>query len=117
MDSGTIVLILVAFFVIFMVAKGVRIVQQSEAMVIERFGKYRTTLTAGFNIIIPVFDKPREIISRLTRDLPDGNKYIQFLKKERIDLRESVFDFPKQNVITKDNVMTCLLYTSPSPRD
>ncbi len=113
MDTGTIILILVALFVVFMIAKGVRIVQQSEAMVIERFGKYRTTLTAGFNIIIPVFDKPREIISRLTRDLPDGNKYIQFLKKERIDLRESVFDFPKQNVITKDNVMTeinALLY-------
>ena len=53
-----------------------------------------------------IFDKPREIISRITRDLPDGNKYVQFIKKERIDLRESVFDFPKQNVITKDNVMT-----------
>ena len=113
MDTGTIILILVALFVVFMIAKGVRIVQQSEAMVIERFGKYRTTLTAGFNIIIPVFDKPREIISRYTRDLPDGNKYVQFLKKQRIDLRESVFDFPKQNVITKDNVMTeinALLY-------
>ncbi|MBK6342518.1 MAG: SPFH/Band 7/PHB domain protein [Flavobacteriales bacterium] len=104
---------LLVVFAFVIIAKGVRIVQQSEAMVIERFGKYRTTLTAGFNIIIPVFDKPREIISRYTRDLPDGNKYVQFLKKERIDLRESVFDFPKQNVITKDNVMTeinALLY-------
>lgn len=112
-EPSTIILGLVALFVIFMVAKGVRIIQQSEAMVIERFGKYRATLNAGFNIIIPVFDKPREIISRFTRDLPDGNKYVQFLKKERIDLRESVFDFPKQNVITKDNVMTeinALLY-------
>ncbi|MBK8497263.1 MAG: SPFH/Band 7/PHB domain protein [Flavobacteriales bacterium] len=113
MPTGTIVLILVAFFVIFMVAKGVRIVQQSEAMVIERFGKYRTTLVAGFNVIIPVFDKPREIIFRFTRDLPDGNKFVQFVKKERIDLRETVYDFPRQNVITKDNVMTeinALLY-------
>ncbi len=104
---------LLVVFAFVIIAKGVRIVQQSEAMVIERFGKYRTTLTAGFNIIIPVFDKPREIISRYTRDLPDGNKYVQFLKKQRIDLRESVFDFPKQNVITKDNVMTeinALLY-------
>ncbi len=113
MNPGTIILVLVALFVIFMIAKGVRIIQQSEAMVIERFGKYRATLNAGFNIIIPIFDKPREIISRITRDLPDGNKYVQFIKKERIDLRESVFDFPKQNVITKDNVMTeinALLY-------
>ncbi len=87
-------------------AKGLRIVQQSEAMVIERLGKYQKTLNAGINVIIPIVDKPREIISRMTRDLPDGNKYVQFIKKERIDLRESVFEFPKQNVITKDNVMT-----------
>jgi len=113
MTSGTIVLLLLAFFIIFIVVKGVRIVQQSEAMVIERLGKYRTTLTAGFNIIIPIFDKPREIVFRFTRDLPDGNKYVQFVKKERIDLRETVYDFPRQNVITKDNVMTeinALLY-------
>lgn len=113
MSAATIILILLAVFVVFLIAKGVRIIQQSEAMVIERFGKYRATLTAGFNIIIPVFDKPREIIFRFSRELPDGNKYVQFLKKERIDLRETVYDFPKQNVITKDNVMTeinALLY-------
>jgi len=113
LTSGTIILILFAVFVVFIIAKGLRIVQQSEAMVIERLGKYQKTLTAGINVIIPIVDKPREIISRLTRDLPDGNKYVQFMKKERLDLRETVFDFPKQNVITKDNVMTeisALLY-------
>ncbi len=113
MGAGTTILILFALFVVFLIAKGVRIIQQSESMVIERFGKYRTTLTAGFNIIIPVFDKPREIIYRFSRELPDGNKYVQFVKKERIDLRETVYDFPRQNVITKDNVMTeinALLY-------
>ena len=113
MTPGTIILLLFALFVVFIVAKGLRIVQQSEAMVIERLGKYQKTLNAGINVIIPIVDKPREIISRFTRDLPDGNKYVQFIKKERIDLRESVFDFPKQNVITKDNVMTeinALLY-------
>jgi regulator of protease activity HflC (stomatin/prohibitin superfamily) len=113
MTPGTIILLLLALFVVFIVAKGLRIVQQSEAMVIERLGKYQKTLNAGINVIIPIVDKPREIISRFTRDLPDGNKYVQFIKKERIDLRESVFDFPKQNVITKDNVMTeinALLY-------
>ncbi|MBK9075421.1 MAG: hypothetical protein IPL77_10655 [Flavobacteriales bacterium] len=81
---------------------------------IERLGKYQKTLTAGINVIIPIVDKPREIISRLTRDLPDGNKYVQFIKKERLDLRETVFDFPKQNVIAQgQRVMTeinALLY-------
>jgi regulator of protease activity HflC (stomatin/prohibitin superfamily) len=47
MGPGTIILLLIAFFVVFIIAKGVRIVQQSEAMIIERFGKYRETLTAA----------------------------------------------------------------------
>lgn len=113
MNAGTVILLLLALLIVFIIVKGVRIVQQSEAMVIERLGKYRTTLTAGFNVIIPIFDKPREIVFRFTRDLPDGNKYVQFVKRERIDLRETVYDFPRQNVITKDNVMTeinALLY-------
>ncbi|MBK6628475.1 MAG: SPFH/Band 7/PHB domain protein [Flavobacteriales bacterium] len=113
MSAGTIILILLALFVVFIVAKGLRIVQQSESMVVERLGKYHKTLTAGINVIIPIVDKPREIVFRFTRDLPDGNKFVQFVKKERIDLRETVYDFPRQNVITKDNVMTeinALLY-------
>lgn len=113
MTTGTFIFLLIALFVLFIIAKGVRIVQQSEAMIIERLGKYRETLTAGFNIIIPVFDKPREITYRFSRELPNGDKFVQFVKKERIDLRETVYDFPRQNVITKDNVMTeinALLY-------
>ncbi len=113
MEAGTIILLLIALFVLFIIAKGIRIVQQSEAMVVERLGKYHSTLTAGINIIIPIIDRPREIVFRFTRDLPDGNKYVQFVKKARIDLRETVYDFPRQNVITRDNVMTeinALLY-------
>lgn len=113
MDATLIILILLALFVVFIVAKGLRIVQQSEAMVIERLGRYHSTLAPGINIIIPIVDKPREIIFRFSRELPDGNKFVQFTKKERIDLRETVYDFPRQNVITKDNVMTeinALLY-------
>ncbi|MDX9752208.1 MAG: SPFH domain-containing protein [Flavobacteriales bacterium] len=113
MSSGFFVLVLLAIFVAFIVAKGLRIVQQSEAMVIERLGKFHKLLAPGINIIIPVVDKPREIIFRFSRELPDGNKYVQFTKKERIDLRETVYDFPKQNVITRDNVGTeinALLY-------
>jgi regulator of protease activity HflC (stomatin/prohibitin superfamily) len=43
----------------------------------------------------------------------DGGKEIRFKNKVRIDLRETVYDFPKQNVITKDNVnvqINALLY-------
>lgn len=113
MSPTLVVVIFFALLVIFLVSKGVRVVQQSESMVIERFGRYSRTLNAGFNIIIPVYEKPREIIFRMSRELPDGNRYVQFTRKERIDLRETVYDFPKQNVITRDNVGTeinALLY-------
>jgi regulator of protease activity HflC (stomatin/prohibitin superfamily) len=113
MQPGTIILFLFAVFVVFIDRQGCahRAAERSHGD--RTLREIPKTLNAGFNVIIPVFDKPREIISRFTRDLPDGNKYVQFIKKERIDLRESVFDFPKQNVITKDNVMTeinALLY-------
>lgn len=107
------VVILIALLVIFIVSKGVRVVQQSESMVIEKFGRFSRVLNAGFNIIIPIYEKPREIVFRLSREMPDGNRYVQFTRKERIDLRETVYDFPKQNVITRDNVGTeinALLY-------
>lgn len=107
------VVILIALLVIFIVSKGVRVVQQSESMVIEKFGRFSRVLNAGFNIIIPIYEKPREIIFRFSREMPDGNRYVQFTRKERIDLRETVYDFPKQNVITRDNVGTeinALLY-------
>lgn len=113
MSPTLVVVIFFALLVIFLISKGVRVVQQSESMVIERFGRYSRTLNAGFNIIIPVYEKPREIIFRMSRELPDGNRYVQFTRKERIDLRETVYDFPKQNVITRDNVGTeinALLY-------
>jgi regulator of protease activity HflC (stomatin/prohibitin superfamily) len=35
-----------------------------------------------------------------------GNTLIHYSKEDRIDLREAVYDFPKQNVITRDNIVT-----------
>jgi regulator of protease activity HflC (stomatin/prohibitin superfamily) len=105
MSAGTILSLVILFIAIGIVVKGVRIVQQSETMVIERLGKYHKTLTAGINIIIPIVDQPRAIAWRQLRD--QGNRQIvQYTQRERVDMRETVFDFPKQGVITKDNVVT-----------
>jgi regulator of protease activity HflC (stomatin/prohibitin superfamily) len=43
---------------------------------------------------------------RVTLDDPNGRRVTQYRMRDRIDLRETVFDFPKQGVITKDNVVT-----------
>ena len=109
----TIILGLIALFVIIWVFAGFKIVQQSETMVIERLGKYSRTLSSGINIILPIIDKPREIMWRYVKQDLNGNNIVRSITMARIDLRETVYDFPKQNVITKDNVVTeinALLY-------
>ena len=51
----------IALFAISIVARGIRIVQQAQTMIIERLGKYHRTLSSGVNLIIPIIDKPRAI--------------------------------------------------------
>lgn len=48
--------VLVAFVFVVLLKTAVVVPQRSE-YVIERLGKYRTTLSAGFHILIPFFDK------------------------------------------------------------
>ena len=93
-------------FAIFMLISGVKIVKQSETMVVERLGKYDKTLSSGINIIIPFLDRPRPMAWRYTQISITGDIISMFKMRERIDLRENVYDFPKQNVITRDNVVT-----------
>jgi len=90
--------------VIVLAAKGIKIVQHSKIIIVERLGKYHTTLESGINIIWPFVDKPREIIWRFTLEGHAGQAV--YLKKAvtDIDLRETVYDFPSQSVITADNV-------------
>ncbi len=109
----TIILGLIALFAIIWVFAGLKIVQQSETMVIERLGKYSRTLTSGINIILPAIDKARAITWRYVKEDYEGRRIVRSQIMTRIDLRETVYDFPKQNVITKDNVVTeinALLY-------
>ena len=58
----TIIAILIALFSIAFAIGGIKIVQQSETIIIERLGKYQSTLNSGLNIIIPFLYKPRQII-------------------------------------------------------
>ncbi|MCL2074281.1 MAG: SPFH/Band 7/PHB domain protein [Marinilabiliaceae bacterium] len=91
--------------VVFTIA-GITIVRQSETVIIERLGRYSRTLSAGINIIIPVIDQRRSVIWRFVKEDYDGRTIIVRKETSKIDLRETVYDFSKQNVITKDNVVT-----------
>lgn len=105
-------LILVVMAILY-VAKGVIIVQQAESVVVERLGRYDRVLEPGFNFIIPILEAPRAIDWKVTQKGFDGMTYSVIQKRTKIDLREAVYDFPRQNVITKDNVsisINALLY-------
>lgn len=103
--TGILTTLILAFSVLIII-KGLRIVKQSEAMIVERLGKYHKTLDAGINVIIPIVDKPRQVQWRYASEDLNGRNFISYKLRERVDLRETVFDFPKQSVITKDNVVT-----------
>jgi regulator of protease activity HflC (stomatin/prohibitin superfamily) len=106
MTGSLIVLGAIIAFVLVVVSKGIRIVQQAQVMVVERLGKFHATLQSGVNFILPILDKPREIDWRFSLALPNGDIAVRRYKTIRIDLREAVYDFPRQSVITKDNVVT-----------
>ena len=105
MSAFSTILIVLAALVIIYVLNGIKIVSQSETMIVERLGRYHRTLQAGINVILPIIERPKETIARMNTGA------LRMLN--RIDLREQVYDFDKQSVITKDNVMTeinALLY-------
>ena len=70
-------------FVAITVAKGVRIVPQGEEWVVERLGKYHTTMLPGLHLLIPYIDRV-------------GYK---------VPTKDLILDIPQQEVITKDNAV------------
>jgi regulator of protease activity HflC (stomatin/prohibitin superfamily) len=86
MPVALVLFALLAIFAVLAIAKTVRIVPQARAAVVERFGKYKATLPAGLNIVVPFVDKVRYMI----------------------DLREQVVSFPPQPVITEDNLVVSI---------
>ena len=82
MNAATIILIGLSIFLIIIFFSMIQIVPQRWAYLVERFGKYRTTLTAGFHLIIPFVDRVA---------------YKQLLKEQAIDVGA-------QTCITKDNI-------------
>ena len=98
----SIVILLLAVVVI---AASVKVVPQSETKVIERLGRFHSVLKPGLNIIFPFIDRPKMIYRR--EEVGAGeHKYAKMTTTSSIDLREQVYDFPSQQVITRDNVTT-----------
>jgi regulator of protease activity HflC (stomatin/prohibitin superfamily) len=74
--------IIIIVIVLGILVKNIRIVPQARAFVIERLGAYSTTWNVGLHMKIPFIERVAKNVS----------------------LKEQVYDFPPQPVITKDNV-------------
>ena len=82
MSGGLIFFGIVALIVLVAIIKTAVIVPQKTAYIVERLGKYRCTLDAGFHILVPFID------------------HIAY----RHTLKEQAIDVPPQQCITKDNI-------------
>ena len=117
LSVGTISTLVIAIFIIVTLFKGVHTVDQSNEYVVERFGKYRTTLTAGINIIIPYLDRVAHKVSVLERQLPSF--YISVITRDNVEVNlESTVFFritdPSKSVYRIRNVDQALQTTAES---
>ena len=82
MGSAALVLVVVVFLIAVIITRTAIVVPQQEARVVERLGRYNSTLHAGFHILVPFVDVIRY----------------------RHSLKETAIDIPEQICITRDNV-------------
>ena len=83
MSFGSIVVLVLFAFVAVTIFKGVRIVPQGYKWIVQRLGKYHTTLNPGLNFVIPYID---EVAYKVTT-------------------KDIVLDIPSQEVISRDNAV------------
>ena len=80
--SFSIVTVLIAVVVVITLYRTARVVPQQQVFVVERLGRYRSSLQAGFHILVPFLDRVAY----------------------KHSLKERAIDVPQQVCITRDNV-------------
>jgi len=98
------VLFIVLVFLRALLVRSMRVVRHAEVMIVERFGKYHTTLKPGMHFLVPFVDKPRTIRHRYVTQSFMGKLETVTVDRPTVDIREHVLDFGTQYVITKDTV-------------
>ncbi|HPD91144.1 MAG: SPFH/Band 7/PHB domain protein [Rhodobacter sp.] len=89
--GGSIVLLLLAIFIIISIFLGVRIVPQSQKYVVERFGRLRAVLGPGINLIVPFVDTVAHKVSILERQLPNQRQDAITTDNVLVQVETSVF--------------------------
>ncbi len=83
MMEGSIVVVVFLLLVLITLLKGIRLVPQGSKWVVQRLGKYHSSLKPGLNIIVPYIDSV----------------------SYKVTTKDIVLDIPSQEVITLDNVV------------
>jgi regulator of protease activity HflC (stomatin/prohibitin superfamily) len=93
------------YFFYWLFSNSLFIVRHAEVMIVERWGKYHTTLKPGLHWLWPVMDSPRQVKWRYM-DVLNNNATAQIVTvhTNHVDMREHLIDFGKQHVITHDTV-------------
>ena len=86
MTFGTVLFGVLILLIVVVVARSVALIPQGEAAVIERLGRYTRTVSGGLTLLIPFIERIRA----------------------KVDIRERVFSFPPQAVITQDNLTVAI---------
>lgn len=105
--AGLAILIIsiVLFLLSWILSKSILIVHQAEGVVLERIGRFHKVCESGLNFLVPFLDQPRSFTWRKTYINPNGHIIDEARSSTRIDLRESVFNFLRQEVYTKDTIL------------
>ena len=102
MEPGAIVAIVIVCVVVFLLLavliSHIKIVNQTDKFVVERLGRYLTTWDTGIHVLVPFIDRVQK----------------------KVSMKEQIYDFPPQPVITKDNVTmqidTVVFFTVTDPK-
>jgi regulator of protease activity HflC (stomatin/prohibitin superfamily) len=91
LDGGSIIFLLLALFIVISLFLGVRIVPQSQKFVVERFGRLRSVLGPGINLIVPFIDTVAHKVSILERQLPNSRQDAITTDNVLVQVETSVF--------------------------
>ncbi|MCI2068433.1 MAG: paraslipin [Bacilli bacterium] len=90
--------IVIAVLILLLIICNIRIVRQTSKYIVERLGGYLTTWSVGIHWLVPFIDRVAKVVS----------------------MKEQIYDFPPQSVITKDNVTmnidTIVFFTVTDPK-
>lgn len=98
-------IVVVLFIVIWLLSLSIYVIKQAEGVVLERFGRFDRILTSGLHFVVPFIDQPRSFQWKQVTINPQGGITITDTSLTRIDKRESVFNFPVQEVYTRDTIL------------